>query len=167
VRHQIKGLASMIVLLLLSGCALLGRCDYESRTVVAEGRFTEGATEVATAEITVGANRGGLEWRDFHWVITGPSLEGHVTSLALVTAAAPHTVLLDLPLNYQPEGYISISALIQYKGESSPALGGIFEVVAANGAAIEIRTDLPSRPLVRIPLSSIHESDWYRPHTCS
>jgi hypothetical protein len=38
--------------------------------------------------------------------------------------------------------------------------------VASNGAVLEVRTDLASRPVVQIPLTVAFQEDWYRPN-CS
>jgi hypothetical protein len=153
----------------LSGCAEiigLGRCDFEQRHVTAAGRFLENGTEMASAEITVGAHRGGLEWRDVQWYIKVPH-EGSVTSIVLVRSGQPVPILLELPHDYTLVPYEYVSSLIQRKDEATPALGGLFEIVAGGEAVLEISTDVAARPHIRIPLAPLQVQDWYRRNTCS
>lgn len=147
--------------LFLAGCDMVGPCSAsETRSVVALGSLTEGTTEVASALVGVGASRGAVESLWLDWDARGPSLEGHVTSMALVRAEPPYEFLVDLPLLRQPPGYLVIGNLTQREGDSYPGLGGLFEIVNDNRALMEVRTDLPSRPLVRIPLTTAGSRGW-------
>lgn len=49
----------------------------------------------------------------------------------------------------------------QHWGEPGPLLGGIFEVRAAGDGVLELTTDLPAQPLVRIPLPVTEKTDWH------
>jgi hypothetical protein len=150
--------------LALSGCQSLAGCKHEDRSVKVSGSVIEGATEVARATATFLDYKGGLNLRDFTWAVTATSLEGHITSFVLVNSAQPVPILLDLPIR-EPKppsgyGYAYEGTLIQRVGEATPALGGIFEILASNNAVLEIRTDLPSRPLMRLPLTVTEKHDW-------
>lgn len=152
--------------LVLSGCERLFACTYETRHVRAAGSVTEGVMEVASATVSVSADRGSLNVKHFQWSIRAPSLEGHVTSVVLVNSTQPAPILLDLPVREPITPFVYEGALTQRSGELSPALGGIFEIVAGNRAVFEITTDLPSRPLIRLSLTVTEKQDWYRPTNC-
>ncbi|MEX2109049.1 MAG: hypothetical protein WD802_00400 [Gemmatimonadaceae bacterium] len=160
----VRSSVAIAIPLLLSGCNL-GRCDYESRYLTAIGRVTEGIAEVAAATLTVGAVRGGLRWRDVDYRIRVP-LEGRVTSVTLILPQQPAPLRLDMPVYEQITPFEYAGGLSQRKDEQVPALGGIFEMVAAGGAVLEITTDLPARPLITLPLTITAVQDWYRSNNC-
>jgi hypothetical protein len=124
--------------------------------------------EVAGATVDFDATRGGAKPRlSITWQFRAPSLEGHVASAALVNSSRPVPVLLNLPIRepIEPWGYqyAYFGTMEQQSGEPTPALGGIFEVLAAGDGVLELTTDLPDRPLVRIPLTVTRKEDWTRP----
>jgi hypothetical protein len=127
---------------------------------------TDTQNDPTTAVVNVSATRGSLSWRDVGWSINASSYAGHVTALALIETTNPNTTLLSLPVDPHPAPGQYNSSFIQREGETTPALGGIFEIVAANRAAVEIRTDLPTRPSITLPLTVEFEQDWHRPN-CS
>lgn len=159
--------AGIAILLGASGCALLsGRCTYESRAAHAEGRVTENGMEIARGAVDVGATRGSINARHLSYDISAAPLDGHFVSVALTDATRPGVILLDLPIIPQFQPATIRGVLDQRDDAASPALGGIFELVAANRAVLEVTTDLASRPLVRIPMTVTVHEDWSRPY-CS
>lgn len=114
--------AAIAIPLLLAGCNI-GRCDYESRSLSATGKVTEGITEVAAATLTVGAVRGGLRWRDVAYDLRVS--EGRVTSATLILHDQPTPMRLEMPVYEQIIPFTYRGVLIQRKDEQVPALGGI------------------------------------------
>lgn len=150
----------------LSSCRLITDCTYETRYVSASGSIIENGSELAHADITVGANRGSLEWKDFDRSITSASLKGHVLAARLVRSDQPGISLLDLPIDPPTSPLISGGSLIQHPSDTSPNLSGLYEIVAGGLAAIELDTDISSEPRVSIPLTVTGKKDWYRPSNC-
>ena len=159
-----KGLIALCAILpIVDGC---GSCTYETRYVKASGFASINGVEVATAVVTVSANRGSLTWKDFDRLIEGNSLKGHVLSIALVSADNPGVSQLDVPVDDLSRTEISSGTMIQREGETTPNLGGLYEAVSANIAVLELTTDLPSSQHVSIPLTVTERKDWYRPDNC-
>jgi hypothetical protein len=157
--------AALAAVLFLAGCGgITGACTYETRVVQASGVVTDLQNDPTSAIVNVSATRGSLSWKDVGWSITAPSYAGHVTRLTLIETTTPTTALLNLPANAHPAPGQYNSSLIQREGETTPELGGIFEIVAANRAAVEITTDLPARPLITVPFTVEFARDWYRPN---
>jgi hypothetical protein len=153
--------------LLLSGCGLIsGACIYETRAVTAEGRVVENGTEIARGLINVGGTRDAINNRSLSWDVTAVPLDGHIISVAFTDAARPGVVILELPFLTQFQPATIRGVLDQKDNAPTPALGGIFEIVADNRAVLEVRTDLPSRPVVRIPHTVTMLENWSRPN-CS
>ncbi|MFL5481778.1 MAG: hypothetical protein ACJ8AK_06270 [Gemmatimonadaceae bacterium] len=149
----------------LSGCRLLS-CTYETRYVTANGAIIENGSQLVRADITVGANKGSLEWKDFNRTIAGPSLKGHVLAARLVRSDHPGVSLLDLPLDDPISPLISSGGFVQHPADASPNLNGLFEIVAGGLAAIELDTDISSQSHLSIPLNVTQKKDWYRPSNC-
>ncbi len=165
-RLVLKTSAIMVVPFLLWGCPLFsGRCNYESRYIQATGSVTEGITTLATATVSAGALRGSENRRNIQWTVSAPSLEGHVTSITLVSDNPTDPVRFALTLN-QSTPFTYSGDLTQEGSQATPALGGVYEAISSGQAVIEITTDLPSRPLVTVPLAVSQKEDWSRPY-CS
>ncbi len=150
----------------LSSCHLITDCTYETRYASASGSIIENGSELVHADITVGANRGSLEWKSFDRTISGPSLMGHVLAIRLVRSDQPGISLLDLPLDPPGSPLISGGGLIQHPSEASPNLNGLYEIVAGGLASIELDTDISSQPRLSIPLTVTGKRDWFRPSNC-
>jgi hypothetical protein len=133
--------------------------------VHASGELVEDGSTTVRAGVSVGANRGMLEWKDFDRVIDG-ALKGHVTSIFLVSSDGLSEAQLELPLDPPSSSLISSGTLIQRPGDATPNLSGLYELLAGNRAVLEISTDIASRPIVRLPLAVTAKQDWYRPHNC-
>ena len=120
--------------------------------------------EVAGATVDFQATRGTS--LTIQWQFRAPSLEGHVTSAVLVNSTRPVPILLNLPIREpkEPWGYqyAYFGTMEQHWGEpTTPLLGGIFEVLAADNGVLELTTDLPAKPLVTIPLAVTQKTDWH------
>ena len=152
--------------LLCRAAAYLPDACHDERYVAVAGSVIDGGTQIAGATANLHANRG-LQGLSFTWQFAAPSLEGHITSAVLVSSTRPVPILLNLPIRepIEPWGYqyAYFGTMEQQSGEPTPALGGIFEVLAAGDAVLELTTDLPDRPLVRIPLTVTRKEDWTRP----
>lgn len=157
--------AALALPLYMSGCGLIsGRCTYETRHVLADGAVMNGAMVEANGSLHVGGTRGSLNHRSLSWTITTSSLAGHITGLRLVDSTDPATTLLDLPVTYHPSSPETILGDVRQEADaSSPALGGIFEIVRSNRAVLHIATDLPDRPQVTLQLTVVQSDDWSRP----
>lgn len=161
-----KTLALALVASSLSSCRLITDCTYETRYVSASGSIIENGSELIHADITVSANRGSLEWKDFNRSLSGSSLKGHVLAVRLVRSDQPGISLLDIPIDPPTSPLISDGLLIQRPADASPNLNGLYEIVAGGLAAIELDTDISSEPRLSIPLTVTSKKDWYRPSNC-
>lgn len=147
-------------------CRWITDCTYETRYVNASGSIIENNAELVHADVTVGANKGSLEWKDFNRTISSASLKGHVLAARLVRSDQPGISLLDLPVDSSTSPLISDGSLIQHPSDVAPNLSGLYEIVAGGVAAIELDTDIPSQPRFSIPLTVTSKKDWYRPSNC-
>lgn len=148
--------------LVLSDCALVDLCNYETRSVSAFGRVTEGASELASATVDVSGTRGSQQERFLSWSIAAPSLSGEVAAIALIHANPAVLVRLPLPVQGQPGASPYAGSLTQFSGDLNPNLDGIFEIVEENQAVIEMTTIRSLNPVVRLPLAVTTKQDWYR-----
>lgn len=146
-----------------AGCsALSGRCLYETRNVIAVGNFTEGATIIANAHMTVREQRDYQPDKNFMWQITGATLKGHVTRIILQDNAPSPKVYYDFPLDAAPQ-QLSGGYIVQSTGAN---INGFFDLLANNRAVIVISTDIPGRETISFPAPAADVSDWNRPY-CS
>jgi hypothetical protein len=148
--------------LLLSGCDI-GRCIYEIRGLQASGQVIGVAADSVSANITLSEHRESDPSKEFYWAISAPAVKGHVTSAELKDAADPTHVLLSLPLGPPDRPLISENAVSTRQGLN---LSGLWVVLSANRGVIELRTDLPERPVIVIPLTVTEKQNWMRPY-CS
>jgi hypothetical protein len=158
--------AALAIPLFASNCALVSGCSYETRGVTAEARVTENGEEIARGLMNAGGIRGSENERFLSYDITSTLLDGHIQSVGFTDANQPGVVILDLPFLQQSQPATIRGVLDQLGTAPTPNLDGTFEIVAANRAVLEVRTDLPSRPVVRIPFTVTVHEDWGRPN-CS
>lgn len=159
--------AAFAVPVIVSNCALLsGRCTYETRSVHAESLVMENGMEIARGTIDAGATRGSSNSRFFSFDITAAPLDGHITSVALTDASRPGVIVLELPFLPQFQPATIRGVLDQRDNAPTPALQGTFEIVQGNRAVLEVRIDLPDRPVVRMPFGVVMHEPWSRPY-CS
>jgi hypothetical protein len=151
----------------LSGCGIItGECSWETRYVSVEGSVMDGGVEVAGATANLLGERGPPRLT-FTWQLTAPSLEGHVTSAVLVSSTRPVPILLNLPIRKPKEPYEPWAYQYAYSGtmeqrprDTTPLLGGIFEILAAGEGVLELTTDLPAQSQIRIPLAVTEQRGW-------
>jgi hypothetical protein len=160
----LRGLIFIAVPTLFLGCILTGPCP-DVRFVAVAGSVIEGGMEVASATVDLQARRKSFDPITITWQFRAPSLEGHITSAVLVNSTQPVPILLNLPIRepIEPWGYqyAYFGTMEQHSGDPTPLLGGIFEVLAADDGVLELTTDLPAQPLVRIPLAVTKKTDWH------
>lgn len=149
---------------LVGGCGLIDACNYEERHVTGFNAVIENGELIVRAEIAVDELRGGLEWKTLSPSITG-SLKGHVTSIVLFNSANP-AARFTIPIDPPSSPAIASGSLTQRPGDTSPQLAGLYEMIASNGALLEITADLPSRPSLTIQLTVTDRQNWFRPHNC-
>jgi hypothetical protein len=157
-------LTLLAVSLAFSTCTLLsGRCLYETRNVMAEGRVLESNAEIASAQVILHEQRDYEPDKDFGWQILGPQLKGHTTRITLRDNAAPSTVFYEFPIHSDPRMVLASGTVRQSEGAN---ISGFFDLLSSGRAIVVITTDLPERPTVTIALSSVSREDWSRPY-CS
>lgn len=149
------------VVLLLSACNW-DNCIYEVRSLQAAG-VTGASPDSVGAYINLSEQRDSDPSKDLYFIVSGPSIKGHVTSAELKDAADPGHVLLTLPIASTDRPVIAESAVSSRTGAN---LSGYWEIFSASRGVIEVRTDLPARPLITIPLIVAKKQDWIRPN-CS
>ena len=146
-------------------CGILSPECHDERFVAVAGSVIDGGTQLAGVTANLHADKGLQPRLVFTWQFTAPSLEGHVTSADLVSSTRPVPILLNLPIRepLEPWGYqyAYFGTMEQRVGEITPLLGGIFELLAAGDGVLELTTDLPAQPLVRIPLAVTQKADWH------
>jgi hypothetical protein len=147
-----------------SNCALISGCDYESRAVTAEARVIENGEEIARGLMNAGATRGSSNARFLSYDITSALLDGHIQSVGFTDANQPGVVLLDLPFLQQFQPATIRGVLDQRDNAPSPNLAGTFEIIEGNRAVLEVRTDLPARPVVSSPFTVTLHEGWSRPN---
>jgi hypothetical protein len=125
--------------------------------VIARGQPTEAVTE---ADVTAAGIRGSINNTSFRWNISARGLETNITAIRLVNTTQRVPALLEIPVTPTGLPFAFLGWITQESGAATPALGGIFELVAANQTAIEITTDLPDRALITIPLVVESHNDW-------
>lgn len=161
-RAFLRAAAVSAILLILPGCRLPrdGDCGYEQRWVLARGEATEGVTELTFADVTAAGVRGSINQTSLRWNVSARGLETHITSIRLVNTTQRIPALVEIPVTPRGLPFAFLGRVTQESGAPTPALDGIFELVAANQTAIEIATDLPDRPLITISLIVESHNDW-------
>ncbi len=156
-------IAGAVLIATQASCALLnGGCDFESRDVRAAGRIDEGGALLVSADVSVHETRGGLTQGEVHGQVDGPTLKGHVLSALIKDAAGSSRTVV---LTVAPAS----SSSLAYGGEDAKSgfdLSGFHEVLVANNGIVEIKTDIPSRPTILVPLLVTLVTGWVRPN-CS
>jgi hypothetical protein len=157
---------ALAVPLIASNCALVSGCSYETRGVTAEARVMENGEEIASGLMNAGGTRGSANARFLSYDITSTLLDGHIQSVGFTDANQPGVIILDLPFLPQFQPATIRGVLDQRDNAPTPNLAGTFEIVADNRAVLEVRTDLPARPVVNIPFTVTLHEGWRRPN-CS
>jgi hypothetical protein len=151
-----------VLAVMLSSCDL-GKCIYEVRTLEASGQIIGAASDSIGANVNLSEQRDSDPSKDLYFIISASSLKGHVTSAELKDAADPTRVLLTLPLA-PPDRPVIAESAVSTRADAN--LNGYWEIFSANRGVIELRTDLPGRSLITIPLTVTSKTNWTRPQ-CS
>ena len=146
------------------GCGLIDDCNYEERHITGFNAVIENGELILRAEIVISELRGSLEWKSLDPSITG-TLKGHVTSILLINSTNP-SAQFAIPVDPPSSPFIASHGFMQRPGDISPELAGLYEMIAANSALLQITTDLPSRPSVTMQLTVTDKRDWFRPKGC-
>ena len=147
----------------VSGCDLVGgKCTYELRSYAGQGNAIQGGAAAATATVNLSEQRGSVVGQTFQWQVTG-GLKGHVTSASLKDSQNPSAVLLDLPVLGPDRDPILEGSADSRQGAT---LGGFHDILAANRAGIELKTDDQTTPTVIVPITTVSAGNWIRPY-CS
>ncbi len=159
---KLRGFVSIAsAAILFSNCSVLsGRCLYELRNVIADGSVLENNIEIAAAHFVESEQRDYQPDKNMSWQITGESLKGHVQTIVLKDGSATR---YEFPVEIESRPALSVGFVRQSEGAN---LNGFFDLLSSRTATIVITTDLPSRPVVTIPLQNVQSDDWNRPY-CS
>jgi hypothetical protein len=158
--------AALAIPFIASNCALISGCSYETRGVTAEAHVMENGEEIVRGLMNAGGTRGSSNSRSLSYDITSTLLDGHIQSVGFTDASQPGVVLLDLPFLQQFQPATIRGVLDQRDNAPTPDLAGTFEIIEGNRAVLEVRTDLPSRPVVNVPFTVTLHEGWTRPN-CS
>lgn len=158
-------LAIGLVVSATSACSILsGRCLYETRAVSTETVVTDNGAELVRIMLTEFEQRDYEPGKDMSWSIISEALFGHVTSIVLVDATAKTTVLYTFPLtNIEGQHLISNGAVAESQGAN---LNGFFDLLSRSRGMLIIRTDIPGKTVIEVPLEVRSTQDWFRPY-CS
>jgi hypothetical protein len=143
---------------------LSGRCIYEIRVVGTNGTLSENGTVIATAEVIESEQRDTDPDKDLSWRISSAALLGHVQSIVLVDNTDKATVLYDFPIVTFPGQNVIASGFVQQS--TGAKLNGFFDLLSRNRGLLIIRTDIPGRAVIEIPITVSYKEDWNRPY-CS
>jgi hypothetical protein len=161
--HMRQFLTGALIVLAVSGCDLLGgKCTYELRSYSGQGNAIQGGAAAATANVGLSEERGSVVGQSFSWLVTG-GLKGHITSASIKDSQNPNVVLLDLPVLGPDRDPILEGNADSRQGA---VLGGFHDILAANRAGIELKTDDQANPTVIIPITTVSAGNWIRPY-CS
>ena len=165
-RTRTVGAAQLAAVLLtvpmVSGCALLywDKCIYELRSVSARGEIPQSGADPIVARVQESEQRDSDPSKSMYWVVTGPAtLKSHVTS-AVLRDAADNSVRFIFPLSPPERATIAEDATGSKAGAN---LNGLFDVLSHGRGVVELGTDIPSQPVISIPLAVESKYDWNRP----
>ena len=159
---NLRRIASCVALVLFaSGCRLLDfdSCLYELRGVEAAGTISEGGSELLYGRLNLVEQRDYQPEKSLIWQVRGAPLKGHVASAVFRDADQSKTLFV-LTLLPASTGDIAGGTANQSGGAD---LNGFYDVLAANRGVIDVRTDLPGRDSIRLPITKTFQENWYRP----
>jgi hypothetical protein len=151
----------VLLTLAIGGCRAFGGCTYEVRDLTASTTVSESGAVADSAQIRLEENRGSINGTSMSWLVTGPTLKGHVLSASFKDAADLSTVRLDLPLASTAQAEITQGSAETRSGAN---LGGVHDILASGRGVIQLQTDNPSRPTVTFALAAQNVGDWIRPN---
>jgi hypothetical protein len=150
-----------LLTLAFGGCRAFGGCTYEVRDLDASTTISESVGVADSAQIRLEENRGSINATSMTWLVTAPTLKGHVLSASFKDAADLSTVRLELPLASTGQAEITQGSAETRTGAN---LGGVHDILASGRGVIQLQTDDPSRPTVTFALAAQNIGDWIRPN---
>ena len=150
-----------LLTLAFGGCRAFGSCTYEVRDLDASTTISESGAVADSAQIRLEENRGSINGTSMSWLVTAPTLKGHVLSASFKDAADLSQVRLDLTLAASDRPEITQGSAETRAGAN---LGGVHDILASGRGVIQLRTDDPSRPTVTFALAAQNVGDWIRPN---
>ena len=153
-----------LVAIVASNCMLLnGKCVYEIRSLQGSGHVFEGEEEIVRSALQLSESRESDPLKAMYWLITGATLNGHVTSATFRDSADPTRTLFTFALAASDQTKISEGSVSTRTGAN---VDGFFELISAGRGVIRLETDLQTRPTIIMPLEVTQRQDWTRPN-CS
>jgi hypothetical protein len=153
---RLRYLFCALLTLALGGCSAFGSCSYEVRDLDASSPISQNSARIRLEE-----NRGSINGTSMSWVVTFPTLKGHVLSATFKDAADLPTVRLNLPLAPAAQAEITQGTADTRTGAN---LGGVHDILVNGRGVIELQTDDPSQPTVTFALAAHGVGDWFRPN---
>ena len=150
-----------LLTLVFVGCRAFGGCTYEVRDLDASTTISENVGVADSAQIRLEENRGSINATSMSWLVTAPTLKGHVLSASFKDAADLSQVRLGLTLAASDRAEITQGSAETRSGAN---LGGIHDILASGRGVIQLQTDDPSRPTVTFALTAQSVGDWIRPN---
>jgi len=108
-----------LLALVFGGCRVFGSCTYEVRDLDASTTISENVGVADSAQIRLEENRGSINGTSMTWLVTAPTLKGHVLSAAFKDAADLSQVRLELPLALASHAEITQGSADTRSGEIS------------------------------------------------
>jgi len=143
------------------GCSAFGNCSYEVRDLDASAMISENIGAADSAQVRLEENRGSINGTTMTWLVTAPTLKGHVLSASFRDAADLSQVRLDLPLATTAQAAITRGSADTRSGAN---LGGVHDILASGRGVILLQTDDPARPTITFALATLNVGDWFRPN---
>jgi len=150
-----------LLTLACGSCRVFGSCTYEVRDLDASTTISENVGVADSAQVRLEENRGSINGTTMSWLVTAPTLKGHVLSASFRDAADLSTVRLDLTLAASNRPEITQGSADTRSGAN---LGGVHDILASGRGVIQLQTDDPSRPTVTFALAAHNVGDWFRPN---
>jgi hypothetical protein len=147
--------------LAFGGCRVFGSCNYEVRDLDASTTISENAGVADSAQVRLEENRGSINGTSMSWLVTAPTLKGHVLSASFKDAADLSTARLDLSVAPSNRPEITQGVADTRTGAN---LGGVHDILASGRGVIQLQTDDSSRPTITFALAAQSVGDWIRPN---
>jgi hypothetical protein len=128
-------------------------CGPQQRSLSARGVVTASGIQIA-ANLSVAEFRETPLVSNVGYTVEGGSFKGHVSSLALVRASDPSSILLEMTIASP------MIPVIAQGSSRSTSLNGIFDLVHANSTVVTMTIDDPAGTVVVIPLTVLGELPW-------
>lgn len=155
-RVHFTSTVALTALILLGACRgpfELPVCGPEQRNLGARGVITANGVQVA-ANLSVAEFRETPLVTNVGYTLDGGSFKGHVTSLALVRANDPGSILMEMAI--AP----AVIPIIAQGSSRSTSLNGIFDLVRSNSTVVKMKIDDQEGTVLVIPLTLLVETPW-------